>query len=130
MQAKQASVLLVEDDADLRIVLSAQLAASGYRVRTALDGLSALLEIASGIPDLIVSVLNMPRMSGFELLSVVRRQFPTIPLIAMSSAFSDDAIPHGVSADAFYQKGTDPGFLLHLMDAMIRPQAVLGDIGR
>jgi len=43
-------------------------------------------------------------MSGFELLSVVRRRFPAIQLIAMSGAFSGDGIPPGVAADAFMKK--------------------------
>jgi CheY-like chemotaxis protein len=43
---------------------------------------SALLEMETGLPDLLVSNLQMPRMSGFELLSTIRLQFPAIPLIA------------------------------------------------
>lgn len=50
--------------------------------RTAWDGVSALLEMETGLPDLLVSNLQMPRMSGFELLSTIRLQFPAIPLIA------------------------------------------------
>ena len=57
------------------------------------------------VPDVILSDLNMPGMSGFEFLSVVRRRFPTVKVIAMSSAFAVDDIPPGVAADAFYQKG-------------------------
>jgi CheY-like chemotaxis protein len=119
MFAKQ-SVLLVEDDGDLRIVLAAMLAQTGYQVRTAWDGVSALLEIDTVVPDIIVSDLNMPRMSGFELLSTIRAQFPSIPLIAMSGAFSGSQIPEGVIADAFYEKGTHPIFLVQLVTAMSR----------
>ena len=119
MFAKQ-SVLLVEDDGDLRIVLAAMLAQTGYQVRTAWDGVSALLEIDTVVPDIIVSDLNMPRMSGFELLSTIRAQFPSIPLIAMSGAFSGSQIPEGVIADSFYEKGTHPIFLVQLVTAMSR----------
>ena len=56
--------------------------------------------------DLIISDLNMPQMSGFEFLSVVRRRFPDIPVIAVSGAYdSGDQVPGGVIADAFYSKG-------------------------
>ena len=51
------------------------------------DGFSALAEIRKEVPDILLSDLNMPRMSGFELLSVVRRRFPSIRTIAMSGAF-------------------------------------------
>jgi CheY-like chemotaxis protein len=119
------SVLLVEDDGDLRVILAAMLIQTGYQVRTAWDGVSALLEIETGIPDIIVSDLNMPRMSGFELLSTIRAEFPSIPLIAMSGAFSGNQVPEGVIADAFYEKGTHPVFLARLVSAMTRPRVAL-----
>ena len=114
------SVLIVEDDVDLRLILAAMLVQTGYQVRTAWDGVSALLEMETCIPDIIVSDLNMPRMSGFELLSTVRAEFPSIPLIAMSGAFSGNQVPEGVTADAFYEKGTHPVFLIRLVSAMTR----------
>jgi CheY-like chemotaxis protein len=115
MPDNQMEVLLVEDDDSLRLVLSAALAQTGYKVRTAADGVFALIEIASRMPDLLVSDLDMPRMSGYELLSMVRREFPPIPLIAMSGELWQK-IPAG--ADAFYQKGTHPLFLIQLVTAM------------
>jgi CheY-like chemotaxis protein len=114
------SVLIVEDDVDLRLILAAMFVQTGYKVRTAWDGVSALLEMETGIPDIIVSDLNMPRMSGFELLSIVRAEFPLIPLIAMSGAFSGNQVPEGVTADAFYEKGTHPVFLARLVSSMTR----------
>jgi len=60
----------------------------------------------------------MPGMSGFELLSVVRRRFPAIQVIAMSGAFSGDGVPPGVAADAFYEKGTGVGSLLQIIKTM------------
>jgi CheY-like chemotaxis protein len=96
--------------------LSELLSDYGYGVRSARDGFSALAEIAKEIPDLIVSDLNMPGMSGFELLSVVRRRFPSIPVVAMSSQFSGVELPPGVAADAFYEKGVDPGILLQIVE--------------
>jgi CheY-like chemotaxis protein len=120
MPTYQSTVLLVEDDGDLRVALAALLAHTGYRVRTAWDGVSALLELENGLPDLVVSDLHMARMSGFELLSTIRLQFPEIPLIAMSGAFSSNQIPPGVVADGFYQKGTHPVFLVRLLSSMTR----------
>jgi hypothetical protein len=57
-------------------------------------------------------------MSGFELLSVVRRRFPAILAIAMSGAFSGNEVPSGVAADAFYQKGSSMGALLRIIEAL------------
>ena len=121
MPTYQSTVLLVEDDSDLRMAFCALLAQNGYRVRTAWDGLSALHERDTVLPDVVVSDLQMPRMSGFELLSTIRLQYPQIPLIAMSGVFSTNLISEGVVADAFYQKGTDPTFLMNLVGSMTFP---------
>ena len=120
LMLRKRSVLIVEDEGDLRVILAAMLVHTGYDVRTAWDGVTALLEMETSIPDIIISDLNMPRMSGFELLSIVRAEFPLIPLIAMSGAFSGTRVPEGVVADAFYEKGTHPVFLARLVGAMTR----------
>jgi len=105
MAPKLVNLLVVDDDAQVRMAICCVLAELGYHVRSAKEGFSALAEIREQCPDIIVSDLNMPGMSGFELLSVVRRRFPSIRTIAMSGTFSDDGRQPGVSADAFYQKG-------------------------
>jgi len=115
------NLLVVDDDAALRISLSHIFAAFGHRVRCAADGFSALSELRVEVPDVILSDLNMPGMSGFEFLSVVRRRFPTVKVIAMSSAFAVDDIPLGVAADAFYKKGSNLGSLLQIMEGMTTP---------
>ena len=90
----------------------------GHSARSAEDGFSALSEIRNEIPDIILSDLNMPRMSGFELLSVVRRRFPVIRVIAMSGTFSGGVVPPGVVADAFYEKGLRLSSLLQIVQDM------------
>jgi CheY-like chemotaxis protein len=118
MSTQKADLLIVEDDVSTRNSLSVILAESGYNVRATADGFSALVELRSVIPDILLSDLNMPGMSGFELLSVVRRRFPAIQVIAMSGSFSGDGVPPGVAADAFYEKGTNLGSLLQIIEAM------------
>jgi CheY-like chemotaxis protein len=114
-------LLVVDDEALVRMCLSDMLTGSGYTVRNASDGFSALAAIREEIPDLILSDLNMPGMSGFEFLSVVRRRFPSVRVIAMSSAYAGVDPPQGVAADAFYQKGTHPTFLLRIVEEITRP---------
>src|SRR5271154_4337392 len=118
MAGTTVNLLVVDDDAALRKSLSHIFAAFGHRVRCAADGFSALSELRVEIPDMILSDLNMPGMSGFEFLSVVRRRFPTVKVIAMSSAFAVDDIPLGVAADAFYQKGSNLASLLQIMEGL------------
>ena len=115
----KAKLLIVDDDVLLRMSLTQLFTEFGYSVRSAADGFSALSEIRNEIPDIILSDLNMAGMSGFELLSVVRRRFPAIRVIAMSGTFSGDGgTPHGVVADAFYEKGIKPSLLLKIMQDM------------
>lgn len=77
----------------------------------------ALAEIRREAPEILISDLNMPEMSGFELLPLVRSEFPRIRLVAMSGAFSGEEIPLGVPADAFYPKGAGVARLLGIMES-------------
>ncbi len=106
MLGPKGDLLLVEDDPQLRVTLRAILSEFGYSVRSAHDGLSGLAEIRNAMPDIVLSDLYMPGMSGFDFLSEVRQRFPEVPLIAMSSAYSGSEVPAGVVADAFYEKAT------------------------
>jgi CheY-like chemotaxis protein len=98
-----ARVLLADDDPVVRKLISRYLVAAGYVVRTAVDGLDALEKLRAGLPDLIISDLNMPRMSGIELLEVVRKRFPQIPVIVISAVAANE-MPEEVAADAYYHK--------------------------
>ena len=98
-------LLVVDDDADIRDLFQATLATHGYDVRLAKDGFAALALMRGALPDLLLTDLKMPNMSGFELLSIVRRRFPHIPTIAVSGEFQLAGEPLlGVLADAFFAK--------------------------
>jgi CheY-like chemotaxis protein len=80
----------------------------------------ALGKLRTGLPDLIISDLNMPRMAGIELLEVVRKRFPQIPVIVISAVAADE-MPEEVIADAYYHKngfGFEP--LLQTISNLIR----------
>lgn len=100
-------ILIVDDEPCIREMLESILLEAGYEVILAENGFDALSQLRVLVPAVIISDLNMPKMSGFEFLSVVRRRFPEIPVLAMSGAYqSGDHVPGGVIADAFYSKGT------------------------
>jgi CheY-like chemotaxis protein len=98
-------ILIVEDDPTLREVGKLLLSAQGYEVQCAEDGFEGLAALKHSLPDIIISDLRMPNMNGFEFLSVVRRRFPLIPVIAISGEFSGLSVPESVIADAFFSKG-------------------------
>jgi CheY-like chemotaxis protein len=98
-------ILIVEDDRTLREFGKLLLLAQGYEVLCAEDGFEGLAALKQSLPDIIISDLRMPNMNGFEFLSVVRRRFPGIPVIAISGEFSGLSVPESVLADAFFSKG-------------------------
>jgi CheY-like chemotaxis protein len=119
-------ILVVDDDAAVRDSVAMLLRSSGYEVTTSTNGFEALLQLKRRLPAIVLSDLNMPEMSGFEFLSVVRRRFPQISVIAMSGAYdTGDAVPGGVIADAFYAKGrhSDPETLLRIVASLIQTSA-------
>jgi CheY-like chemotaxis protein len=112
-------VLVVDDDPTILQISSLVFKGKGYEVRTAADGFEALVELRRSLPDVIVSDLAMPNMSGFELLSVVRRRFPHIPVVAISGEFNGDS-PAALIADVFLIKGQyEPEELFRKIAALI-----------
>ena len=120
MSDLKSRLLIVEDEPNTRTLLTQIFVGKGHSVRAAADGFAALEEIRKDPPDILLSDLNMPRMSGFELLSVVRRKVPKIFVIATSGAFSGDVVPHGIAADAFHEKATGLTGLFDLVNTAVR----------
>ncbi len=65
-------ILLVEDDNNLREIYEARLQAEGYEIVSARDGEEALVVAKSEKPDLVISDIMMPKISGFEMLDILR----------------------------------------------------------
>jgi len=82
-----ASVLLVEDDADIREAVSAVLEAEGYTVLTAENGEQALAILERGQPCVVLLDLMLPVMSGWEFMKVVKgnRRFDDLPVVVVSA---------------------------------------------
>ncbi|MBI3476550.1 MAG: response regulator [Acidobacteria bacterium] len=98
-------ILVVDDEPAIRETTKAILENEGYDVLTAADGLDGILALSQSLPDVIISDLHMPRMSGLEFLTIVRQRFPHIAIVAMSGGYvlgQDMAV---IKADAFWQKG-------------------------
>ena len=101
MATTSKEVLVIDDEPAVRDVLKRILQQSGYIVTCAVDGREALeLVHAGGAPDLIILDLNMPVMSGFEVLSAMRvnPKWEKIPVIVMSGTKGFSAGHLGVIA--------------------------------
>lgn len=66
-----AKILLVEDDNNLREIYEARLMAEGYEIVSARDGEEALTVAMKEKPDLIISDVMMPKISGFDMLDIL-----------------------------------------------------------
>jgi CheY-like chemotaxis protein len=122
MPDNRTSILIVEDNETVRTSFAEVFDWLKYRTRCAPDGLAALIEIRQEVPDILLSDLNMPAMSGFELLSVIHRRFPTIYVIAMSGMFTESDFPSGVTAHAFYRKGGCVTDLVNMVETRPLPR--------
>ena len=116
----KCQILVVDDDPSVRDSLAMSLMAAGYDVVAAEDGFRALSQLRKRLPDLILSDLDMPGMSGFELLSVVRRRFPQVSTVAMSGGYVGNELPFGVIADGFFAKGGQSNNLLWTIQRLLR----------
>ena len=78
------TILVADDEKNIREGLREALALDGYEVATAADGQEALETVNRGDVDLLITDLKMPRLSGEELLKSVTAQLPTMPVIILT----------------------------------------------
>lgn len=101
-------ILLVEDDQSLREIYGIRLTAEGYEIASAGDGEAALALSVKERPDLIISDVMMPKISGFDMLDILRSTPETanIKVIMMTALSADDQKARGESlgADRFLVK--------------------------
>jgi CheY-like chemotaxis protein len=124
------NLLIVDDEVSVLSLLKQIFTQRGFAVRVAEDGFAALRMIRQSFPDVLLSDLNMPGMSGFELLAVVRRLYPAIHVIASSGAYSGTGVPRGIAADGFHEKATGLAHLFDLMSAGREPDQTAIHAGR
>jgi two-component system chemotaxis response regulator CheY len=130
LQLAPSRILIVDDDADIRLTLTDCLEFDGYEVAQACDGLAALQALeAAPLPDVILLDLMMPRMDGREFLSRLRAdaRFRGVPVIVMTAAAPVPAASLG--ADAFLRKPFDLSRLCELVAAHCLREAALTAAG-
>jgi CheY-like chemotaxis protein len=103
-----AKILLVEDDNNLREIYEARLQAEGYTIVSAIDGEKALVIAKNEKPDLVISDVMMPRISGFEMLDILRntdglKDVKVIMLTALGQA-EDKTRADALGADRYLVK--------------------------
>ncbi len=121
-----SKIMLVEDDNSLREIYSIRLTAEGYTIVSAGDGEEALAVAVRERPDLIISDVMMPKISGFDMLDILRSTPETkdIKVIMMTALSSEDQRVRGESlgADRYLVKSQ-----VGIEDVVNTVHEVLGD---
>jgi CheY-like chemotaxis protein len=121
-----AKILLVEDDKSLREIYGVRLMAEGYEIVSAGDGEEALAMAIKERPNLIVSDVMMPKISGFDMLDILRSTTETkdVKVIMMTALSSDDQRARGekLGADRYLVKSQ-----VGIEDVVRTVHDVLGD---
>jgi two-component system response regulator AtoC len=101
MLPEKKQILVVDDEANLRRVLAAQLSRDGYDVHTAEDGEAALAFLREHHIDLVITDLRMPKLDGMELLRAALQDSPERPVVMMTAHGTIDNGGRGLKLGAF-----------------------------
>ena len=112
-----ASILVVDDDENIRELLRMHLSAAGYDVHVARDAISAGYMVLRSPPDLIISDVNMPHMDGFEFIAALKadKTLPYIPVIFLTSMEEADQRGKELGAVGYITKPVRADRLLSLV---------------
>ena len=117
MPSQAPSVLVVEDDPDLRYVFRVSLIVAGFRVREAADGYMALAALEDDMPDVIVLDLGLPRVSGFIVLDEIAARDDTAGLAVVVVTGLDVDERHNTT---YLRKPVEPQRLVHTVRGELR----------
>src|SRR3954469_12521532 len=95
------TVLVADDEASIRHVLTLVLSEHGYDVRAVADGEEALRELASRPYDVVISDVRMPKVDGMALLKAALEHWPEITFLVMSAYGSQDQALEAVAQGAY-----------------------------
>ena len=116
------SLLVVDDEADLRNVLSKYFGYNNFQVRTAADAQQARLLVAEEVPDLVLIDVNMPGESGLSLARWLRESFPRLGLVMLTGATDsvDRIVGLEIGADDYVTKPFETRELLARLRGLLR----------
>ncbi|UOQ73149.1 response regulator transcription factor [Hymenobacter cellulosilyticus] len=89
------TVLLIEDEAALGLIVKDSLEVRGFRVEYAADGEEGLRLFQAGPPDIVVADVMMPKLDGFALARQIRTQNQTVPIIFLTARSQTADVVHG-----------------------------------
>jgi DNA-binding NtrC family response regulator len=117
----ERTILVVDDDAGQRGLLAEFLARQGYGIRQAESGERALVEVAADAPDLVISDVRMPGMTGLDALHGIRVDHPSLPVLLVTgyADVRDAVVAMRDGAVDYLEKPIDFDELLRLVDRIL-----------
>ena len=94
------TILIAEDEADIRNILRLYLESENYEVLEAADGESAVAAVRNGSPDLVILDIMMPKLDGFAVVRAIRQQ-SDIPVLILSARNQDNDKILGLNLGAY-----------------------------
>ena len=116
------TILVVEDDQNLRKLMTAYLHMNGYRVLQAANGQEALEEMERTQPDLVIADIMMPVMDGYTLTEQIRQSYPLLPVLMVTAreTLEDKRRGFSLGVDDYMVKPVDLDELLMRVGALLR----------
>ncbi|HEY4102221.1 MAG TPA: sigma-54 dependent transcriptional regulator [Gemmatimonadales bacterium] len=100
--SQQPSVLVIDDESGILDTLRILLKKEGFEVTTAQGGKAGLDAIRAGVPDLVLTDVRMPQVTGLDILQAVKEADPITPVLLMTAQASLQSAIQAVNAGAFY----------------------------
>jgi two-component system OmpR family response regulator len=124
-----AKIMVVDDEAGIREMLSDALSLSGFEVSLAIDGFDAVRKLREEPVDLIVADVNMPKMDGYEMLEKLRGQGNDTPVLMLTARQERGDVTRGLKlgADDYVTKPFGLEELILRVNAILRRAGKLSD---
>ena len=124
-----STIMVVEDDRNLRRLMQASLEEGGYDVTVAEDGEDALERMENTHVDLYICDIMMPRMDGYEFTRTLRETGYTQPILMVTAkeTFEDKRIGFGAGADDYMVKPVDMNEMLLRVSALLRRSQITNE---
>ncbi|EAX46392.1 two component transcriptional regulator, winged helix family [Thermosinus carboxydivorans Nor1] len=118
------TVLIVDDEKQIREILAIYFTQSGFTVAEAADGAEALIKVEQVKPDIVILDIMMPVLDGFEVCQQIRKYSP-VPIIMLTSRTQDDDRIMGleIGADDYVTKPFNPKEVVARVKAILRRTA-------
>ena len=120
------TILVIDDDAEMRDVLFDLLSLDGYEVLLAADGNAGLTRYRNALPDLVITDLQMPGMNGAQLLEELKRDAPDLSIVVITGTTRTEIIDDAeeMGADRILKKPFGVDELLSALDESLERKVI------